>query len=141
MALRPLAASIAWLNWRVGGGRIYAISSRHASRERYGSEEGHAEKNEVRGDNWWRKRNPHRKIVDWRGEQKLHPHAVTWGPLSQTADWSFQDGQPGVLNEKQRRMRADNIRLVNEVHQAAVLVMKAKQFEKKKPEDGSRPVG
>ena len=137
MALR-LISSTALLNLRGAGGRTCVIvSSRNAHRSRYGYEEGHGEKNEVRKDNWWRKRNPHRKIVDWREEQKLHPQAVAWGPLSQTADWSFPDGQPGVLNEKQRRMRADNIRLVNEVHQAAMLVMKAKQFEKN-PKDGSR---
>lgn len=116
------------LDLKIGGG--YSIACRNKVKD-YGYEEGHGEKNEVRKDAWWRKRNPPRKVHDWRQKHNLHPQALAWGPWSQRADWSFEDGQTGVLNEKQQRLYEDNVRLAKEVHEAALLVLKAKEFEKK----------
>ena len=127
MALIASARSL--VNIRAGGG-LYTISAR-GKRKDYGYEEGHGEKNEVRKENWWRKRNPQRKIGDWRKENDLHFQPMSFGPVGRTPDWCFENGDPGPLNKKQSQMRQEMLRLVNEVHKAATLVLKAKEFEKK----------
>lgn len=108
---------------------MFCIANRTKKTD-YGYEEGHGEDNEVRKEKFFRKRNPQRKVHDWRRKHNLHPQALAWGPWSQKADWSFESGDPGVLNAKQQQLMTDNIRLAEEVHQAALLVLKAKQFEK-----------
>jgi len=113
-------------------GGVYSVSARNFGRRKeYGFEKGHDTKNEVRKEQFWRKRNPPRKPwSDWRSKKNLHPQVLSWGPVSHTPDWSFAEtGDAGVLNDKQARMRKEDIRLVKEVHQAAMLVLKAKQFE------------
>jgi len=129
-----VARSLSGLDARFIGGAIHSVPTRHfGKRKAYGYEEGHGEKNEVRKDYWWRKRNPPRKPWgDYKSKRNLHPAVLAWGPNSQTPDWSYEDGHPGVLNKKQAMLRADNIRLVKEVHEAALLVLKARQFEKAK---------
>lgn len=126
--------SLSGLDARLIGGAVHSLPARHfGKRKDYGYEEGHDLKNEVRKDNWWRKRNPPRKPWgDYKSKRNLHPATLAWGPNSQTPDWSFANGDPGVLNKKQSMLRADNIRLVKEVHEAALMVLKAKQFEKAK---------
>lgn len=116
------------------GGGVYSISARFfGKRKDFGYEKGHDLKNEVRKDKFWRKRNPPRKPwADYRQNKNLHPQVLAWGPVSVTPDWSFENGDPGVLNDKQSRMRNENVRLAKEVHQAAMLVLKAREFEPKK---------
>jgi len=116
---------------KIGGG-LYSVACRTKVRD-YGYEPGHGEKNEARKENYFRKRNPPRKVHDWRQKQNLHPQALAWGPLSQSADWSYDEsGDPGVLNTKQQALLKENNRLVEEVFQAAMLVKKAQQFEPNK---------
>jgi len=117
----------------VGGG-LCSISARFfGKRKDFGYEKGHDLKNEVRKDKFWRKRNPPRKPwADHKQNLNLHPQVLSWGPVSQTPDWSFESGDPGILNEKQARLRAENVRLAKEVHQAAMLVLKAREFEEHK---------
>lgn len=129
--LLKAAARTLNLEAKIGGG-LFSVACRTKVRD-YGFEEGHGEKNEVRKDAWFRKRNPPRKVHDWRRKQNLHPQALAWGPCSQSADWSYDEsGDPGVLNSKQQSMLKDNLRLVEEVHQAAMLVKKAQEFEPNK---------
>lgn len=133
MAILLKSTARSALNLKVGGcnGGLYAIACRTKVKD-YGYEEGHGEKNEVRKEKWWRKRNPPRKVHEWRTKHNLHPQALAWGPWSQKADWSFdEDGESGVLNRKQQMLFEDDKRLAQEVHSAAILVLQAKQFEKK----------
>jgi len=105
----------------------------YSKRKQYGYEEGHDLKNEVRKENFWLKRNPPRKPwSDHKENKNLHPQVLAWGPVSQTPDWSYAEtGDPGALNEKQINLRDENIRLAKEIFEAAQLVLKAKEFEKK----------
>jgi len=127
-----VARSLSGLDGRFIGGAAHSVTARHFNKRKdYGYEKGHDLGNEVRKDKFWRKRNPPRKPwSDYRDKNNLHPSVLAWGPNSQTPDWSFESGEPGILNKKQAMLRADNIRLVKEVHQAALLVLKAKEFEK-----------
>ena len=69
---------------------------------------------------------------DHKENKNLHPQVLAWGPVSQTPDWSYAEtGDPGALNEKQINLRDENIRLAKEIFEAAQLVLKAKEFEKK----------
>jgi hypothetical protein len=71
-------------------------------RERYGNEEGHDLKNEVRKEAWINKRRKKYTGQGWRrNEAELPPDPFLSYGLSSKPDWSFQDGRPGYYNKQQ----------------------------------------
>ena len=63
---------------------------------RYGHEEGHDRKNEVRKEWWIRKRTRRSLGGDFREMQGLTRNPNQGGPLLDIQDWSFMDGREGV---------------------------------------------
>jgi len=97
----------------------------------YGVEEGHGEqKNEVRKEKFWRKRNPARTGGQWREHNNYDKHAaLTHGALSMIPDWSDESGEIGAPTPLQEQIMEQNFRLINEVYEAAMIVKKAQEFE------------
>lgn len=97
----------------------------------YGVEEGHGEqKNEVRKEKYWRRRNPPRKGSLWRevnGYDKNN--ALHCGAFSLIPDWSDESGEIGAPTPMQEKIVAQNLRLINEVYEAAMIATKAQEFE------------
>jgi len=107
--------------------------TRHMARrdKLYGVEEGHAEqKNEVRKEKYWRKRNPSMKGLHWRESQGYDKSdALCKGAFALIPDWSDESGDVGAPTILQQNIMHSNLRLVNEVYEAAAIVRKAQEFE------------
>lgn len=97
----------------------------------YGVEEGHAEqKNEVRKEKYWRKRNPSRKGMYWRevnGYDKNN--ALHSGAFALIPDWTDENGEVGAPTPLQEKVAEQNLRLINQVYEAALIAKKAQEFE------------
>jgi len=119
------------------------ITRHMANRDKlYGVEEGHAEqKNEVRKEKYWRKRNPAGKGFLWREREGYdRTDALCRGAFSLIPDWSEVSGEPGAPTEFQERLVQQNVRLITDIYEAASLV-KAQEFETSNKEtiDGVKP--
>lgn len=97
----------------------------------YGVEEGHAEqKNEVRKEKYWRKRNPSRKGSYWREANGYDKNnALHTGAFALIPDWSNASGEIGAPTPLQEKIVQQNLRLINEVYEAALIAKKAQEFE------------
>lgn len=97
----------------------------------YGSEEGHAEqKNEVRKEKFWRKRNPKMKGFNWREQNNYDKQrALSHGTFALIPDWSTETGEIGAPTPLQERIMEQNLQLINEIYEAAMIVKKAQEFE------------
>jgi len=108
------------------------ITRHMANRDKlYGVEEGHAtQKNEVRKEKYWRKRNPPLKGFVWRETQGYDKSkALATGAFSLIPDWSNESGEFGAPTPLQERIMEENLRLINEIYEAASIVKKAQEFE------------
>jgi len=113
------------------------ITRHMANRDKlYGVEEGHAtQKNEVRKEKYWRKRNPATKGFLWREREGYDKtDALCRGAFSLIPDWSEVSGEPGAPTEFQERVMQQRLRLITEIYEAAQLVKKAQEFESSKQE-------
>ena len=100
----------------------------------YGSEESHAEKNEVRKEKWWRKRNPPIRGGNWRKDNGYdEQNALSRGAFALIPEWSnHETGDSGAPSPLQEQIRDDRLLLINQVYEAAMLVKTAQEFEQSK---------
>jgi len=86
---------------------INIIQTRNIKRfKKYGAEEGHDNKNEVRKERWIRKQMPNRTGGgDWREEHGLTRNSNNSGPLYDIPDYRFEDGSPGIPSMNQVKTR------------------------------------
>lgn len=106
-----------------------------ARRDRiYGVEEGHGDqKNEVRKERFWRKRNPPLRGGLWREDNGYDmQNALSYGAFAMIPDWSTEDGETGAPTPLQEMIRDRNMVLINEVFEAAMIVKKAQEFDNSK---------
>ena len=86
--------------------------------------------NEVRKEKYWRKRNPSMKGLHWRESQGYDKSdALCKGAFALIPDWSDESGDVGAPTILQQNIMHSNLRLVNEVYEAAAIVRKAQEFE------------
>lgn len=102
----------------------------------YGSEPGHGEKNEVRKERWWRKKNPPLRGGDWRELRGLEHDSLPKGIFARRPDWRRLDGEPGALTVAQEHNKEAELRLIEDIYEAAQVTLKAKEFESKKSQEG-----
>ena len=106
------------------------------NRKKYGQEEGHDTKNEVRKDKWIKKRRRISLGGDYRESLDLARCINTPGEyLVDGQDWSYADGRPGIPAFGQiKRMYATRIH-ATEIKAALDLVNSYKQSNVKSEED------
>ena len=86
--------------------------------------------NEVRKEKYWRKRNPPLKGFVWRETQGYDKSkALATGAFSLIPDWSNESGEYGAPTPLQERIMEQNLRLINEVYEAASIVKNAQEYE------------
>ncbi len=98
-------------------------------RDSYGVEEGHGQKNEVRKEKWIRKRNRPTYGKQWRIQNNYELQPLVKGTLASQSEWTdVETGHPGPGTDEQRIRRARMTLLAAEIHQAAMLVQRAKSM-------------
>ena len=67
----------------------------------------------------------------WRETQGYDKSkALATGAFSLIPDWSNESGEFGAPTPLQERIMEENLRLINEVYEAASIVKKAQEFER-----------
>jgi len=137
LTLNTSLHSIKNISAPVGSAAVLFISVRNMGmRSKYGSEDGHDLKNEVRKEKWINKRRRQSLGGDYREFMDLSRNIHSPGEyLVDGQDWSYADGRPGVPAVKQiKRMYATRIHAI-EIKAAMDLVNSYKQSNVKSEED------
>lgn len=98
----------------------------------YGVEEGHGARNEVRTEKWIRKQQMKNQTKggDWRKERNFSPSIDSF--TTQLSNWSDADqGLPGPPSTIQKVRRINNLKLAQDIFDAAMLVQRAKNLPEK----------
>lgn len=95
----------------------------------YGVEEGHGVKNEVRGEKWIKGHRIHRNGEDWRVGNGYSKKQHLW-MLETGHTWTDVDSElPGPPTDSQRIRQLKNLRLAQDIFDAAMLVQRAKDMK------------
>lgn len=114
-------------------GRVSNLCGRKADKI-YGVEEGHGPKNEARKEKWikkqWKKDNgPYINGEDYRVKNGYMKHQQLF-MVDIHNNWSDADsGLPGPSTDMQRVRKLKNLRLAQDIFDAAMLVQRAKNIQ------------
>jgi len=111
-------------------GRLANLCNRDV---KYGVEEGHDLKNEVRKEKWIKKRQKPTKGQKWRKEHGLTSEVMNNQHVNAMNNWSdVETGFPGAPTLTQINERKVMIELCQDIFDAAMLVKRAQNIEIKK---------
>ena len=97
--------------------------------QKYGVEEGHDLKNEVRKEKWIKKKLRIGNGANWRKDQGLEP-VVMNTTIQAMPEWSdAESGFPGAPNPNQIRAKKVNLQLCQDIFDAAMLVKRAQNIK------------
>lgn len=107
-------------------GRVSNLCGRD---QKYGVEEGHDLKNEVRKEKWIKKRQRISKGADWRKAQGLEDRVMNT-TIKAMPEWSdAETGFPGAPTNKQIHAKKVNLQLCQDIFDAAMLVKRAQNIK------------
>ena len=97
--------------------------------QKYGVEEGHDLKNEVRKEKWIKKKLRIGNGANWRKDQGLEP-VVMNTTIQAMPEWSdAESGFPGAPTPNQIRAKKVNLQLCQDIFDAAMLVKRAQNIK------------